>query len=131
MEPALYRLPNELLHQICSYLTFEPIRNDNTLCYYERDYLAVTKDLRSTALTCSRLTPVAQEHLFRSPFLYDDCVRHTKFLSFLRVVLERPNLAACVTALRLSINGHIHHEYSRDATNQSSLRTIEIRKDII
>jgi len=108
MEAYIYRLPNELLHHIISYIASEPRTRDDNPYSINAAYWAVTKDLRNVALTSRRFAPVAQERLFQSPYLSDDRhfsrpLGHVPFSSFLRSMLDRPDLAAVVKELRLAI----------------------------
>jgi bacterioferritin-associated ferredoxin len=119
----LAQLPNGLLLQIAGHLSETQridkkhgfsIRNDITP--QDRDFYAAVvecnkyykslKPLVSLALTCKRLTPVAQEILFRDVSLPQTHPawrgRISPVVSFLRTLVQRPDLARYVERLAVS-----------------------------
>jgi hypothetical protein len=136
MEPALYRLPNELLHQILVHVAFEPAPSDANSSFKRQQYFSVAKDLRNPALTSKRLATIAQEHLFRSPYVFDDRgqfrpPQHAPFMSLLRPLLDRPELAHNVRALCLGITGNFEYPVQAMVHDEPSTRILQMSESIV
>ena len=118
---AMLRLPNELLCQIAGYfaadkdilekddgyitITVGKMRDTITLKRLQRrsEYNVGVQSLVHLALACKRLAPVGQELLYRSvslmqPRTFEGQCK-SAFVSFLRTVIARPDLATLVEHL--------------------------------
>lgn len=112
-EPAIYSLPDELLLQITDSLR-------------ARTSAEQLQHLAKLCLVSKKLLPIAQEQLYTASILPISCGCHPKVSSavqFLRTLLDRPDLAPKVKALRFSIvRRRIGKLYSSKGFNLTPIR---------
>jgi hypothetical protein len=120
---SFHDLPVELVLQIVRFVSDASHDPNDTAKYLQspvitshlhvdKDFWRVTlvryRDLRDLALTCRELRPLAQEALFRSPWVdsseREDGLLMTGFHRFLATLLGGPDLAKVVQRLHLDIN---------------------------
>lgn len=109
---ALGQLSNELLHHIAGYLassTTEAFLSQNKrkkkpATKSPPSHFRSAKDLQSLALVYQCLRPIAEEHLFRVLFLYDDGIIHHSYgppalMSLVLLLICNPHLRGLVKYL--------------------------------
>ena len=109
-QPAIYRLPEELLLQIASQLPDS----------------AVPKHLKNLCLVSNKFRPAAQEALHSVAKLFVSCGCHPKVntvVKLLRTLFDRPDLASKIRTLRFrTVRKNIAQLYTEQGFDLAALR---------